>query len=323
MNDAFKALLCGAAWAGCMAMVPSVSAAQETFAFSIPAKPLSEGLVDLAVRANLSIGADAAKACRPNGNAVAGRLTAEQALSRLLADTGCGYRMIDSRTVRIVRSRVRQRHAVAPVPRVVTDPVAPPTQTVSEVVVTSAKRSIGLDRAPYAVSAVQGATLSESGAVNTADLAHRIAGLTVTNLGPGRNKLFVRGLSDGPLTGRTQATVGLYFDDSRTTYNAPDPDLRLVDIARVELLRGPQGSLYGAGSIGGVLQVITNAPRLADRSAWGSAAAEASLSGSPGGVIEGGCRWAIASPCAPSATAKPSAARSTTSVLALPMSTPP
>jgi len=286
LKYALKALLCGAVWVGCAAAPAGASAADETFAFSIPAKPLSEGLVDLAVRANLSIGADAAKACRPTGNAVVGRLTAEQGLARLLAGTGCGYRMIDARTVRIVRARFRPRQV--PAPRVAENPAEPPVATVSEIVVTSVKRSVGLDRAPYAVSAVQGATLSESGAVNTADLAHRIAGLTVTNLGPGRNKLFVRGMSDGPLTGRTQATVGLYFDDSRTTYNAPDPDLRLVDVARIELLRGPQGSLYGAGSIGGVLQVITNPPSHERRSAWVSGAAETSSSGSPGGVIEGG-----------------------------------
>src|SRR5213076_1924602 len=61
-------------------------------------------------------------------------------------------------------------------------------------------------------------------------------------------------------TGRTQSTVGLYLDDVPITYNAPDPDLRLADIERVEVLRGPQGTLYGSGSIGGIVRIATAKP---------------------------------------------------------------
>jgi outer membrane receptor protein involved in Fe transport len=69
-----------------------------------------------------------------------------------------------------------------------------------------------------------------------------------TQLGPGRNKLFIRGVADSSFTGPTQATVGQYLGDVRLNYNAPDPDLNLYDIARVEVVEGPQGTLYGAGS---------------------------------------------------------------------------
>lgn len=262
----------------------------QTHRFSIPAKPLPSALVDFALQAGISVGTEEARRCRPNGNALLGQYTVRQGLDRLLAGTGCTYRLIDAQTVRIVRERfsLRAPQPVAPPPTPSMPPTPPETTELGELIVTSTKRSIGLDRAPYAVSAVDGASLAETASVNTEDLARRIAGLTVTNLGPGRNKLFVRGLSDGALTGRTQATVGLYFDDVRTTYNAPDPDLRLVDIERVELLRGPQGSLYGAGSIGGVLQVITKQPDLENRSGWISVGGEATSGGSAGGVIEGG-----------------------------------
>src|SRR5205823_587441 len=56
--------------------------------------------------------------------------------------------------------------------------------------------------------------------------------------------------------------VGLYLDDVPITYNAPDPDLRLADIDRVEVLRGPQGTLYGSGSIGGIVRIVTARPDL-------------------------------------------------------------
>lgn len=273
------------------ALTPCVATAQaRTYAFAIPAKSLPSALVDFAIQTNLSIGADAAKSCRPTGNALSGSYTAEQGLNLLLAGTGCTYRMVDATTVRIVRARLQAPRIFAPrTTPAAASPAAPrPSPSVGELIVTSTKRSIALERAPFAVSAVSGKILEESGAVSINDIVGRIAGLTVTNLGPGRNKLFVRGLSDGALTGRTQSTVGLYFDDIRTTYNAPDPDLRLVDIERIELLRGPQGSLYGAGSIGGVLQIISHQPNLTTRSGWISGSGEATVDGAPGGVIEGG-----------------------------------
>src|SRR3546814_3098560 len=87
-----------------------------------------------------------------------------------------------------------------------------------------------------------------------------MASLSSTHLGAGRNKLFIRGIADSSFTGPTQATVGQYLGDIRLSYNAPDPDLRLYDVDNVEVLEGPQGTLYGAGSLGGIIRVVPNAP---------------------------------------------------------------
>jgi outer membrane receptor protein involved in Fe transport len=102
--------------------------------------------------------------------------------------------------------------------------------------------------------------LQSLGARTFEELAPQMVSVAVTNLGPGRDKIFVRGLSDGAFTGKTQSTVGLYLDDVPITYNAPDPDLRLVDVERVEVLRGPQGTLYGSGSMGGIVRIVTAKP---------------------------------------------------------------
>lgn len=99
-----------------------------------------------------------------------------------------------------------------------------------------------------------------SGAAGAFDLSALVAGMTVTNLGSGRNKIMLRGMSDGAFTGQTQSTVGLYFNRTPLTYTAPDPDLKLIDVDRVEVLRGPQGVLYGTGPIGGVLRIVPEAP---------------------------------------------------------------
>jgi iron complex outermembrane receptor protein len=82
----------------------------------------------------------------------------------------------------------------------------------------------------------------------------------MTNLGPGRDKLLMRGLSDGAFTGRARSTVSTYLDDAPINYNAPDPDLRLTDVERVETVRGPQGALYGSGALAGVYRIVAMKP---------------------------------------------------------------
>jgi outer membrane receptor protein involved in Fe transport len=70
----------------------------------------------------------------------------------------------------------------------------------------------------------------------------------------------MRGLSDGAFTGRARSTVSTYLDDAPINYNAPDPDLRLTDVERVETVRGPQGALYGSGALAGAYRIVTNKP---------------------------------------------------------------
>lgn len=251
--------------------------------FHIRRKPLPEALLDFAVQADLSINTSEARRCRRLGNPVSGRMEPRDALRRILADTGCGFEMIDARTVRIVRLSPTAPHAR---PRPATPPPPEQPTRMDEVIVTATRRPSVASRLPYAVSAVSDERLMRESATSAGDIALLTSGLTVTNLGPGRDKLIIRGLSDGALTGRVQSTVGIYLDDARLTYNAPDPDLRLTDVRRVEILRGPQGSLYGAGSIGGVYHIVTRRPELEVRE--GMLAAEASITadGGPGYVLE-------------------------------------
>ncbi len=76
-----------------------------------------------------------------------------------------------------------------------------------------------------------------------------------TELGAGRNKLFIRGIADSSFNGPTQATASVYFGDVQLGYSGPDPALRLYDVDRIEILEGPQGTLYGAGAIGGIIRI--------------------------------------------------------------------
>jgi outer membrane receptor protein involved in Fe transport len=137
------------------------------------------------------------------------------------------------------------------------------------------------------VSTTPGDELERGGAGGTDRLVQRLTSVTSTYLGTGRNKLFIRGIADSSFTGPTQATVGQYYGDLRLSYNAPDFDLRLADLAAVEVLEGPQGTLYGAGSLGGLIRLVPNPVRL-DRVA-GSAVvgASATAHGDPGRDAQG------------------------------------
>lgn len=201
---------------------------------------------------------------------VRGRMTAGQALDRTLRGTGARARRVAEATYLIERAPVAARRPPRPAP----PPPAPPPEPEEpiEVVVTATKRDIPLGAYPGGVQIIDGDRLSPAdGLQGTGAIEARIASVVSTHLGPGRNKLFVRGIADSSFVGPTQATVGQYWGNSRITYSAPDPNLRLYDVQSVEVLEGPQGTLYGAGSLGGVVRVVPKAPELRETggAAWG------------------------------------------------------
>lgn len=192
-------------------------------------------------------------ACGTGGRvSLNGRYTLEEALRRLTAGSPCAYRIVDARSVQI--------GAAAPEP-VVREPVRP-TTLVGEVMVTATKRPALVGRLPAGVSVIPHGQIEVTGAADPSQTTAQLAGVLSTNLGPGRDKFLMRGLSDGAFTGRARSTVSTYLDDSPINYNAPDPALRLVDIDRIEVMRGPQGALYGSGAVSGIYRIVTRKPEL-------------------------------------------------------------
>ena len=254
--------------------------------FDVAEGPLSAALVQFALQAGQSISTAGAKACAPRGRAVHGRMGVDQGLTQLLAGTGCTFRHIDSRAVEII-PLPPAKVAPAPVKRAPpAPPVEPDAARLDDVVVVATRRSAQAARLAYPVSVEDKTFLDSQGVVDAGGLAATSPAMTVTNLGAGRDKVILRGLSDGPLTGRSQATTGIYLDGLRLTYNAPDPDLRLVDMSRVEVLRGPQGALYGAGSLGGVIYLATAQPDPSRLSAWASATGGVTRDGAGSNLVE-------------------------------------
>ncbi len=138
-------------------------------------------------------------------------------------------------------------------------------EVLEQIIVTAQKRSTALQDVPFSVAAASEAQIRESGATNVVDLARNFAGLTIADLGPGQSQIAIRGISAGQVI-RDQPgvkeQVGVYLDESPISIALFTPDLELVDLERFEVLRGPQGTLFGAGSLSGTLRYITAAPRL-------------------------------------------------------------
>jgi outer membrane receptor protein involved in Fe transport len=132
-----------------------------------------------------------------------------------------------------------------------------------EVIVTAERQAQPLQNVPMSITALTGAVLQNLGAATLADISRAVPGLSVFSVGPGQNIVNIRGISSA---GGSAPTVGFYIDDTPIPNGSAgyDPDPALFDLARVEVLEGPQGTLYGASSMGGTVRYITNQPNLAE-----------------------------------------------------------
>ena len=251
-----------------LACVAEPAQASERIAFNIPPDSLATALATFGRQAGVSIGSADSRIAAIHVRGLRGRYTLEQGLQRLLRGTGYSFQIVDRHTVRILRvppaaSRPRARR-IAPARAA---PPSPPV--VSEIVVTASKRPSALRNFPGSAIVITPEDLGITARVadGTASLTEKVPSLISTSLGRGRNKLFIRGVADSSFTGPTQATVGEYFGDVRMNYSAPDPDLSLYDVDRVEILEGPQGTLYGAGTLGGIMHIVPTPVDVGDASA--------------------------------------------------------
>ena len=133
--------------------------------------------------------------------------------------------------------------------------------SLDEIVVTAQRRAERLQDVPEAISALSGDMLNQMRLQGNADLAAYVPSLSFDVLGPGETTLAIRGL--GTAYGLEPA-VSLYLNetplDIRTDGYAGAPDIDFFDVDRVEVLRGPQGTLYGASSMGGAIRILTAQP---------------------------------------------------------------
>ena len=155
-----------------------------------------------------------------------------------------------------------------------------------EVTVTSRKREENLQDVPFSVVAPTEEILRDRGVDNIEGISANVAGFSVQNLGPGQSQVAMRGVSAGQVV-RDQPgvkeQVGVYLDESVLSLSLFTPDLDLFDMNRVEVLRGPQGTLFGSGSLSGTVRYISNQPELGVSESFAEITASSMTDGEFGG----------------------------------------
>jgi iron complex outermembrane receptor protein len=161
---------------------------------------------------------------------------------------------------------------------------------IEQIIVTAQKRATALQDVPFSVAAPTGDQIRNAGASSLPELGRMVPGLAITDLGPGQSQVALRGISAGQVV-RDQpgvkAQVGVYLDESPISVALFTPDLDLFDLQRFEVLRGPQGTLFGSGSISGVLRYITAQPELGMFGGTVEATASTGTDSEFGGSIKG------------------------------------
>jgi len=139
---------------------------------------------------------------------------------------------------------------------------------VEEVVVTAQRRNETVEKVPSTIQAFTGATLKNLQVETLEDLLKFTPNVTFGNNGPGQGNIFMRGLSAGFAGDQSSATAGnfpnvaVYLDDQSMQFPMRNVDIYMVDMSRVEVLEGPQGTLFGGGAEAGAIRYITNKPKL-------------------------------------------------------------
>src|SRR5579863_5270748 len=143
----------------------------------------------------------------------------------------------------------------------------------AEVVVTAQRRTENIQDVPITIQAITGAQLSQLNVTNFDDLIKYTPNVTFSGNGPGTGNIFIRGLGGIGSGNQSQSTtasfpnVALYLDDQSMTFPARNNDVYVVDMERIEVLEGPQGTLFGGGAQAGAVRYITNKPNLIATSA--------------------------------------------------------
>ena len=208
-----------------------------------------------------------------------GNLPPEEALTRLLEGTRLKVRRDESGAIVLYTAPPDE-----PKPRA-------DVSTLDSVVVTAARRREPVREVPLKVDVLGADTLERSGARELADYVAELPGVSLTHGGAFAGALSIRGLATASMGA---ASVGVYVDDVATGSSAPyglgattPLDMGLLDLNHIEVLRGPQGTLYGAGAMGGLIKYVTNEPDTGEFSGSVRAAASSTQYGGMGNTVSG------------------------------------
>ncbi len=254
--------------------------------FDIPAQPLSSALMAFSRQSHYIVIAAGDLVAGKEAPSLDATLAPEDALQKLLINSGLTYKETDIDTITIVRNDNGPFKSLSSELNAETKKVSEDGKelVIEELIITAEKREKRLQDTAMAISLLGAETIEKRGLVSMGDYLSTIPGVTVHDRGAGNNSITMRGISVSPQTERT--AVGVYFGETpisgmNSGAFTVSSDLRMVDIERVEVLKGPQGTLYGADSMGGIVRIVPTAPNLAQME--GSVGAQYSNTGEQGG----------------------------------------
>jgi len=222
----------------------------------IPAQPLDQALAAFASQTSLELVYVSDVVRKQKSRAVAAGMSPAQALTRLLQGTGLRFEYLTPHSIRIL---------AAPRPGAATATAA---ENAEEVIVTANRREENLQDVPITIQTLNGEQLKDLHVTTFNGLLHYTPNVTFSGNGPGTGNIFIRGLGSAGTGNQSMSTaapfpnVGLYLDDQSMQFPARNNDVYMVDLERVEILEGPQGTLFGGGAQAGAIRYLTNKPKL-------------------------------------------------------------
>ena len=225
----------------------------------IPAQPLAQALEEFARETGLQLVYVSGIVGRQRSHAVPAGLSAANALARLLEGTGLRFEYLTARSIRIVVAVSAPRPAATNIPT---------GDSMQEVIVTANRREEYAQRVPMTLQVLTGAALARLNATTFDDFVTYLPGITAHGVGPGQNNIYVRGLATAAGGLQSAGVIGsfpnvaMYLDEQSAQLPNRNLDIYAADLERIEVLEGPQGTLFGAGAEAGVLRYITRKPKL-------------------------------------------------------------
>jgi iron complex outermembrane recepter protein len=257
-------VLRGASICAPVALVHSSAALAQThesavLGAALPAQPIAQALAAFARETGLQLVYVSGVIGNQRSRAVPAGLQADVALARLLQGTGLRFEYLTPRNIQILA-------AAAVPPATITD--TPGGNELREVIVTANRREENLQDVPMTIQVLTGEALARLNATTFDDFLTNLPGVTAHGVGPGQNNIYVRGLATTQAGIQSSGILGpfpnvaVYLDDQSTQLPGRNLDVYAADLERIEVLEGPQGTLFGAGAEAGVVRYITNKPKL-------------------------------------------------------------
>jgi iron complex outermembrane recepter protein len=257
------------------------SAAPATLSADIPTQPLHQALAAFANQTGLQLVYVSGLVRNQKSRAAPAGLSLPEALTRLLRGTGLKFEYLTPRSIRIL--------AATPLPLPMAIAAAGESQ---EVIVTASRRTESVQDVPMSIQVLTGATLARLNVQTFDDFVGYLPGVTAHGVGPAQNHILMRGLGGGEsgvqggAFGDVFPSVAIYLDEQSAQLPGRNLDVYTADLERIEVLEGPQGTLFGAGAEAGVLRYITNKPKLNVTEGLADAGAAATAHGSASYAVD-------------------------------------